>query len=194
MHTPFSYLSLGYPVLLSSSEPRGSLAPSRAIIRALLASATAGLLCIATSTASAMNLTVEDSGYAAACLPAQWRHTEEQLRVSAKVNVDALVWLVHTYICGTGASAKRVLMQSAPAYVRYVNDSTGETHKAWLVPRGAAVSPRESLAWSANVQNAEGRFPEITVSFHVNEACMHEASMRPVADKWLIVAVADACD
>lgn len=194
MYIPSSCLSLGPCFRPSRCERRKPLAPGRAIFRALLASAMAALLCIATSTAPAMNLTVEDSGYAAACAPAQWHHTETQLRASAGVHADALARLVYTYLCGTGVRAKRSLMRAAPQYVWYVNDHAGGPNKTGLIPRDAAVSPRESFAWSADVRSTEGPSPEITVTFHVNEACVHRASIRRVAAKWLIVAVADACD
>jgi hypothetical protein len=125
------------------------------------------------------------------CQEHQWAHVAEQLRNAARERLaESLVSLVHTYVCGKGASAERVLHRSTPELVLSEASGTGaETTRTFV--KAKSLHPHGCKAWDVSVENDP---PDVAVSFFVNEACVHVARFRYAGPAWLLVQIGDGCD
>jgi hypothetical protein len=141
--------------------------------------------------ATAANLTVGDTQYSPACEARSWHQSEARLRrVAAARSPASLVALTSTYVCGNGPAARKALSRAAPRRVLWVRAGTGEETTKDLV-EATSLQPHRGRAWDVAV---ESDFPDVIVSFLVDEACAHSAKFRLLGSGWILVEMQDARD
>jgi len=142
--------------------------------------------------AAAVDLKIGDTEYSQSCSKGEWREVDSQLRkVAEERSPSNLASLVHTYVCGKGKAAELALLRSAPRLVTQGLSGSGEETTIRLVETRESVAPHGGQAWRVSVQN---EYPDVAVSFFVNEVCGHTATFRLAGPSWLLVRIDDGCD
>jgi hypothetical protein len=150
------------------------------------------ILAFHASTVLAVDLKIGDIDYSPSCTKPEWQEIDLQLRKVADTRApSSLASLAHTYVCGKGKRAEQVLLRSAPRLVTQGLSGSGEEATTRLVETKGFISPHAGRAWGASIQN---NYPDVLVSFFVDEACGHTATFRLTGSAWLLVRTDDGCD
>lgn len=150
------------------------------------------LALLASHAAAAGNLTIGDVEHPPGCSKAAWAGIAQQLHQAAGERApDRLEALARTYVCGEGTRAEQALLRAAPRFITQVLSGTGEDTTTRLVESRGTIAPHAGRAWDTTVRDDH---PEVSLSFFVDEACVHGAAFRPFGSGWMLVRVEDACD